>query len=282
MSISTKLLFMDFEVFRYNWLVVIINYHTKEKTVIIDDSNELKQFYNQYRDDIFIGYNSRQYDQFIFKAILADIDPYYISDQLINHNKKGYKLIKNFNQYPLNNFDISTGFHGLKQLEGFMGSMIKETSVSFDIDRHLNQNEIEDVIQYCTHDVEQTIEVFNNRKEEFDSQVALINAFNLPMQMFNKTKAQLSAVVLGAIQQEVQDDEFNLTFPDTLIISDKYKYIVDWYKNPINLDYSRSLETNVANVPHVFAYGGLHGAIANYNDDGIILCCDVALTQWGK
>lgn len=275
-KISTKLLVFDFEVFKFNWMVVIIDYNTKEKTIIIDNSDELKQFYNEHKDDIFIGYNSRQYDQFIFKAILSNIDPFHISDQLINHNKKGYQLIRNSNQIQLNNFDISTGFHGLKQLEAFMGSTIKETSVPFDIDRPLTSSEIEEVVTYCTHDVEQTIDVFDNRKEEFDSQVALINAFNLPIQMFNKTKAQLSSVVLGAIKQEPLDDEFDLTFPDTLVVYDKYKYIVDWYKNPINMDYSRSLETNVSGVPHVFAWGGIHGALPNHKDEGIILCCDVA------
>lgn len=33
---------------------------------------------------------------------------------------------------------------------------------------------------------------------------------------------------------------------------------------------------DVAGVPHIFAWGGLHGAIPKYKDEGIILCCDVA------
>ena len=266
----------DFEVFKFDWLVVLIDYETKEKTVIINNSEELKEFYKQHSEDIFIGYNSRGYDQFILKAILYDIDPYYVTDQIINKNKKGYKIIKNMDEFSLNNFDIATGFHSLKQLEGFMGSRIKETDVPFDIDRKLTEEEIKQVIEYCIHDVEETIKVFDNRREEFDSQLSLIEAFKLPMKMFNKTKAQLSAHVLGAVRQDKLDDEFNLSFPDTLVVSEKYKYIVDWYKNPMNMSYSKSLETDVSNVPHVFAWGGIHGAIPNYNDEGIILCCDVA------
>jgi DNA polymerase elongation subunit (family B) len=33
---------------------------------------------------------------------------------------------------------------------------------------------------------------------------------------------------------------------------------------------------DVAGVSHVFAWGGVHGAVDNYFDEGIILCCDVS------
>ncbi|MEC0685772.1 DNA polymerase domain-containing protein, partial [Bacillus haynesii] len=145
----------------------------------------------------------------------------------------------------------------------------------FDIDRPLTPDEIKEVIDYCIHDVKQTIEVFDNKKEEFESQLALIEAFNLKMSMFTKTKAQLSAFILGAEKHENRGDEFALRFPDTLKV-EKYKHIVDWYKEPENLDYKKKLKVDVAGVPHIFAWGGLHGAISKHKDEGIILCCDVA------
>mgnify|MGYP005750559457 CR=1 FL=1 len=271
-----KLIFFDFEVFRYDWLVVFTDYETRERTIIINDQQGLLEFYNKHKDEIYIGYNNRQFDQYIMKGVMFGIDPFYVSTQLINENKKGYRIIKNADEYPMNNFDISTGFHSLKQLEAFMGSRIKETDVSFDIDRKLTPEEIELTVEYCIHDVDETIKVFDNRREEFDSQLSLIEAFELDMKMFNKTKAQLSAHVLGAVRQSSLEDEFELSFPDTLVISDKYKYIVDWYKNPMNMSYSKKLETDVAGVPHVFAWGGIHSALPNYSDEGIILCCDVA------
>jgi hypothetical protein len=271
-----NILVYDFEVFKYNWMVVIIDFITKEKTAIIDNSNKLENFYQIHKDDVWVGYNSRNYDQFILKGILTGLDPYFINNEIIMNDKNGYQVIKNAEQYPLINFDISNNFNSLKQLEGFMGSTIKETSIPFNIDRKLTEEEIQEVLKYCTHDVEQTIEVLNNKKEEYDSQQSLIEAFNLPMNMFNKTKAQLSAHILGAIRQESRGDEFNITLPDTLQISEKYQYVVEWYKNPENRDYKKSLITNISNVEHVFAWGGIHGAIPNYSGDGIILCCDVA------
>lgn len=275
-----KLLFYDFEVFAKLWMVVIIDYDTKEKTIIINDKDKLKNFYTLHKNDIWIGYNSRNYDQFILKGILLGKDPYKINNKIINENKKGYSILKSANSIKFNNFDIATGFHSLKQLEGFMGSMIKESSVPFDLQRELTDDEIKETIKYCTHDVEETINVFEYRKEEFDSQLSLIDAFNLDMSMFNKTKAQLSAHVIGAVKQHSIDDEFNITFPDTLRLN-KYKYVLDWYKNPKNRTYGtkqhkKELITNIAGVPHVFAWGGLHAAKKNYVEEGIILCCDVA------
>ncbi|TXK25899.1 hypothetical protein FVD41_04950 [Bacillus amyloliquefaciens] len=268
-------IFYDFEVFKHNWMVVLIDYDTKKGKVIVDDVDELKRFYKMFKDDIWIGYNSRMYDQYILKGILLGMNPYYISSRIINDNVKGFNVVREGYKIPLNNFDITTGFHSLKQLEGFMGSRIKESSVPFDISRALTEKEIKEVVDYCIHDVKQTIEVFDNKKEEFESQLALIEAFDLEMSMFTKTKAQLSAFILGAEKQGNRGDEFELRFPNTLKI-EKYKHIVDWYRNPENLDYKKNLKVDVAGVPHIFAWGGLHGALPKYKDEGIILCCDVA------
>lgn len=270
-----KKIFYDFEVFKENWMVVIIDYDTRKGKVIIDDVDMLKKYYNHFKKDIWIGYNSRGYDQYILKGLLLGFNPSFINKRIIEDGVKGHNVVREAYKIPLNNFDISTGFHSLKQLEGFMGSRIKETSVPFDIDRPLTTDEINEVVDYCIHDVKQTIEVFENKQEEFDSQLALIEAFDLNMSMFTKTKAQLSAHIIDADKHPNRGDEFNLSFPDTLRV-EKYQHIVDWYKDPENLDYSKKLKVDVAGVPHIFAWGGIHGALPKYKDEGLILCCDVA------
>ena len=274
--IDKKLLFYDFECFKYDWMLVIIQQETNEKTVIINDPIELRRFYELHKSDIWIGYNSREYDQYILKGILLGYDPHFINDEIIVNGKRGWQILKGKDEFPLFNFDISNKFRSLKELEGFMGSNIKETDVPFDIDRKLTKEELDQTIFYCTHDVEETMKVFEKSKEEFDSQLLMIEAFDLPMEMFNKTKAQLAATVLEAKRGKDRADEFNLSFPDTLRISKKYQYIVDWYKNPSNHDYSKSLITDVAGVPHIFAWGGIHAAVPNYIGEGLIAHCDVS------
>ena len=279
---NIELIFYDFEVFKHDWMVVLINTNTNERKYVINDKNELKEFYNKHKNDIWIGYNSRMYDQFILKGLLCNMNPYDISIDLIQNDQKGYYIVKDHAKFPLNNFDVATGFHSLKQLEGFMGSKIKESSVDFNIETKLTKEELDEVLEYCIHDVEQTIEVFNNLKAEFDSQLAMIDVFDLSMEMFNKTKAQLSAHVLGAKERKKFNDEFKLDIPDTLLLSDKYKHIEQWYRDENNMNYKKSQHVEVAGVPHILAWGGIHGAIPSYIGEGEYIMSDIALTQWGN
>lgn len=273
---NLKILFYDFEVFKYDWMVVFVDFETRKRTIIIQDEEKLREFYEDNKESIWVGYNSRNYDQYILKGILSGMNPYSVSTEMIVNDKKGGQVVKRSDDFPLYNFDISTGFHSLKQLEGFMGSKIKESSVSFEIDRKLTNEEINEVVEYCNHDVEETIKVFNCRKQEFDSQLSLIKAFDLDMSMFNKTKAQLSATILGANRTD-WNDEFDLIFPDTLKI-EKYTEVFDWYKDVNNRNYKKKLYIDISGVPTIFAWGGIHGSLSNCNEEGIILCMDVALT----
>lgn len=268
------MLFYDFEVFKHDWLVVVMDVENSEKHIIVNDRDKLIKLYEDNVNNVWIGYNSRHYDQWIMKGLICSFDPKDINDHIIVKGEGGWKYSSVFKDIPFNNFDIMTSMHGLKQLEGFMGNNIKESEVSFDINRKLTESEIEEVIMYCEHDVEQTIEVFLNRKEEFESQVSLLKAFNLPLSYISKTKAQLSAIILGA-RKHKYNDEFDISIPDTLDIK-KYSHIVDWYKNPLNLNYEKSLEIEVMGVPHIFAWGGLHGAKEKYYSEGIFVNVDVA------
>ena len=268
------MLFFDFECFKYNWLVVIHDAVNNQRHVFIDDARGLTNFYNDNKDNIWIGYNSRHYDQWILKAIVAGLSPQRMNKHIIEKGKHGALFSSLIRGIQLYTYDVMNSFNSLKQLEGFMGESIKETSVSFNIDRPLTEQELKEVVEYCTHDVEQTIKVFELTIEEFTSQLALLKAFNLPMELISKTKAQLSAKILGASQKS-HDDEFNLQIPDTIKL-DKYKYILEWYKNPVNLNYDSKLEVDVAGVPHVFAWGGLHGARPKYTGRGIFVNVDVA------
>lgn len=254
--------------------MIIKDTETRTTHKIVNDVEELRYVYEKNKNNIWVGFNSRHYDQYVFKGILLDMDPKKINDHIIVKNLGGWEYSGAFRKIQLYNYDIMTDkFKGLKQLEGFMGNDIRETTVSFTIDRKLTPSEIGEVLFYCEHDVDQTMKVFINRKEEFESHMSLIKAFNLPLNYINKTKAQLSAIILEADKKE-HDDEFEISIVDTLRIK-KYQHIVEWYKNPLNLDYKKSFKIDVAGVPHVFGWGGLHGAIPKYQGEGIFINSDV-------
>lgn len=268
------MILFDFEVFLLDWLVVLADANTQTFHTIINDPEKLRRFYEKNKDEIWIGYNSRSYDQYILKGILLDFDPFEISKFIIAEDRKGWEYSSAFNKIQFYVFDIMTSHHGLKQLEGYMGNDIRETDVSFKTARKLTEAELRQVEQYCRHDVEQTMEVFLNRTDEFETQLSLLNAFKLPLSYIAKTKAQLAAIILEATRQRYHD-EFQITLPDTLRLS-KYQHIADWYNDTANRDYNKSLKTKVAGVPHIFAWGGIHGAIDNYQGEGLFLNIDVA------
>lgn len=250
--------FYDFEVTKFDWLTVIINPVEQTTTVIVNDKEKLAAYHEAHKDQIWIGYNSRNYDQYILKAILLGFNPKVVNDFIIVKGRKGWEYSSLFNKIPLYNYDCQNKFNSLKQLEGFMGSNIKETSVSFDISRKLTDEEIKSMVKYCTHDVEQTMQVFLKTKANFDAHMSLIRTFGLPLSSVSKTQAQLSAMALGCVKKDWLD-EWEYSLVDTLRIR-KYKKVVDWFMDPDSKSYDKSLTTDVCGVPHVFGWGGLHGA----------------------
>ena len=284
------MLFYDFEVFKHDWLVVILDMEAQREHVIINDPTTLKAFYEAHKEDIWCGYNCRNYDQFILKAILCDFNPKEVNDWIIVKDKPGWRFSNLFWQIPLNNYDVMPNPPiGLKTMEGMMGNDIKETSVPFDIDRKLTPAEITETVKYCRHDVEQTVEVFLEGKSEFDAMMQMCQVFKMPLSYLGKTDAGITAKVLDCVMTE-RDDEFDFII-EPFIKLDKYRSVLDWFRNAKQdciaemqaehakvkpslkwkydwtdpeafrkFFYNRSLTTTICGIPHVDGWGGIHGA----------------------
>lgn len=269
--------FYDFEVFKHDWMVVVINPVTRDERVIINDADALTALYEGRKRDIWVGYNNLHYDQFIFKGILCGFDPKAINDFIIAEGHKGWQYSSLLRKVYMVNYDV---FHhrtdrGLKTLEAYMGNDICETTVPFDIDRKLTEAEIAETVKYCRHDVEQTIEVFMQRKNEFDARMDLLKMFDLPLVYLGKTDAQLTAIILGAERPaRPRDDEFDIETLACLNLG-PYDFIRTWYLDPANQDYSATLDFDIAGCPHKCAWGGLHGALTQYAGEGYFINVDV-------
>lgn len=271
------MIFYDFEVFKFDWLVVILDMNAQQETVIVNDPEQLKEFYEAHKNDIWCGFNSNWYDQYILKAILLDFNPKEVNDFIIKKGIDGWRFSNLFREIPLISFDIMLGTDkGLKSFEGMMGNNIKESGVPFDIDRKLTPAEIAETVKYCRHDVEQTVEVFLRRADEFYTKMFFIKHFNFPLSDLSKTKAQLASKILGGNRKGRSfDDEFQFPILECLDLK-KYRHIADWYKNPENHNYSRSQsDVLVAGVEHTFSWGGGHGARKKFHAKGDFLIIDV-------
>jgi len=275
------MIFYDFEVFKYNWLAVFIDVTHRKEYVIIDNPDELKALYEANSKDIWVGFNNRHYDQYIFKGILLGMNPKPINDYIIVQNGEGWQYSSAFNKIPMINYDVMpTPPVGLKTLEGFLGSNIKETEVPFDIERPLTQKEIEQTVFYCRHDVEETVKVFLEKIDDFNAMYEIVKAFDLPMSCIGDSEARITAKVLGCSRRDYSD-EFDFYILPCIQLK-KYKYVQDWFEYIVDrtLDemcergfdtdtssyefhdyfYKQELKTTVAGIPHTFGFGGLHGA----------------------
>lgn len=126
------------------------------------DKDKLRTLYERNMSNIWVGFNNRHYDQYIMKGILLGLDPKKINDWIIIQGKEGWQYSRVFNKLPMINYDVMPNPPvGLKTMEGFMGSNIKETEVPFDIKRKLTEKEIEQTVFYCRHDVEEPC-IINN------------------------------------------------------------------------------------------------------------------------
>lgn len=286
------MIFYDFEVFRYDWLVVLRDITSEQdiETVIVNDQDKLQHFYDEHQYDIWTGFNSRHYDRWILKAILCGLDPKKMNDWIIVQKNEPWLFSSLLREIKINNYDVMPNPPiGLKTMEGFMGHNIKETSVPFNIDRKLTKEEIEQTIFYCRHDVEETIEVFLHRIAEFEAQMGIVDAFGLDLSCVGDTEARITAKVLSCRKQDL-GDEFDYYFLPCLKLR-KYRYVKDWFQDlkktapdPRSKSfeikrkafYSQELVTNVAGIPHKFGFGGLHGAIDHpVHMTGYILHVDV-------
>ena len=117
--------FYDFEVFKHDWMVVVINPVTHGERVIINDADALTALYEGHKRD------NLHYDQFIFKGILCGFDPKAINDFIIAEGHKGWQYSSLLRKVYMVNYDV---FHprtdrGLKTHEAYLGNDICETTV---------------------------------------------------------------------------------------------------------------------------------------------------------
>lgn len=300
------MIFYDFEVFKHDWIAVFVDVTRKTEQVIVNNPDELKALYEANTSNIWVGFNNRHYDQYIMKGILLGLDPKRINDWIIVQKREGWQFSSVFNKIPMINYDVMPNPPvGLKTMEGFLGSNIKETGVPFDIDRKLTKAEIEETIKYCRHDVEQTIKVFLEKIDEFNAMHGIVQAFPDMVSLSNigDSEARITAKVLGCVRKNF-NDEFDYFFLPCLRLN-KYKYVQDWFeekrKEALSLDLQKcdkydkqawyktqNLDTVVAGIPHSFGFGGLHGAASTpIHKTGQILHVDVnnyypsMLIAWG-
>lgn len=266
----------DFEVFAHDWIVVFKNKDTKEYFVFHNDNDGVFAFMEQ--EPLLAGFNNKHYDQFILKAVLCGFTPEQVKDVndfIILQGQQGwdhpvlqqYRVF--FNQYDLMD-DCQQGL-SLKAIEAHLGMDIRETTVSFDIDRPLNQEEIDQVVFYCKHYVDATDKLDNIRSGYLRTKVNLGRRAGISeVKALYSTNAKLTAIMLRAQRKEWNDGR-NYQYPPNLDISVVPKEILNFFEMihdmsiPDDVLFKKKLNILIAGFPCTFAWGGVHGSLKSYH-----------------
>ena len=275
----------DFEVFPKYWCMVAVSKDSPDSFVVESRGDtSLEEAWKPLRDRVWVGYNSNHYDRFIFGAIYHGFsmkELYNISQKLI----AGRQVSRDILVRDMISYDTGNRFRSLKELEAFMGHSIEEPGIPFDYPDELTEEQRQEVIRYCRHDVMETLEVLKRTIYDYTAQRDVIRTFGLPETDFSKTKAQLTAAVLkcrkwrtdvdltafqGREVKALQDfsgEEWNQTIVDCVKL-EKYREALDFYSSSENYRDNQKLKMDVMGVPHVFGLGGAHGARKKYHQEG--------------
>ena len=172
------LIFYDIEVFEYDALVVFMNIDGEEIAhfwntrgrELIDDPSGFEKIPEVIAGKTLVGYNNYNYDDHILTAMLNEARNMPWTLKAINNTiiagKYSCKISELIHSLDtMQQIDVSRP--SLKQIEGNMGISIIESSVPFDIDRPLTDEERQETLEYCRHDVRATIEVYKLRKKSY-------------------------------------------------------------------------------------------------------------------
>ena len=175
--------------------------------------------------------------------------------------------------FRFNNVDIKDDMQmglSLKAIEGHLGMSVEESTVSFDIDRPLTEDEKKETLKYCIHDVDTTEKLVELRTDYLKNKINLGKMAGLDeIKAMGMTNAKLTAAMLKASPQP-HDDERKYVYPDNLrkefIPPEVFEFFDKMYDPSISDKdlFGGKLNLNIGECPVTLGYGGIHGAIPNF------------------
>ena len=258
---SKSLIIFDFEVFRYDTLLGC-KILSKDGSKIYQtwDLEEIRKFYQDHKEGIWIGHNNYAYDNLILDAIVQKKDPYQRNYEIIKLNIRPRTKLK------LYSFDLMTMAwkrYSLKLTELLVGKKISTSEVDFDVDRKLTDEEKLRTESYNRDDLDQTEYNFYMMYDLFKLRMDIINEFGLTMDYLSVTGTQLAAKVLDSHKVEgIENQKVKPKIYDNLLV--KNQDIIDFYLN----EKFRSNEKQIIHVGNAeisIGAGGIHSAIKKYN-----------------
>lgn len=267
----------DFEVTAHDWILVAKNLDDGTYVCLHNDTEALRAFMET--DPWLCGFNVKHYDNHILKGCLAGFPPEMIkviNDRIILQGMNGWDVPELQDvRYYFDTIDLMDDTQlgtSLKSFEAHMGMNIKETDISFDIDRPLTFQEVQLRTDYCRADVKATEVLFYVRLPYLENKITLGEKCGLtPREALKLTNAKLTAKYLKAVKPEKPwTDEREYKFPPNLkteyIPQEVLRFFEDIHDKSIPDEeyFSRKLEIKIGRCETTIAFGGVHGSIPHY------------------
>ena len=271
--------------------------------MIHNDNTRLREFLSQ-PDIVIGGFNNKHYDNWVVLTMIqggSNVEIKRHNDFIIGGGNAWEFPFIQFKRLPCPTFDLRDDIAdqgiSLKAIEGNLKLPIVESSVSFDIDRKLTPEELEEVIRYCKYDVDSTVKLYWERKENYLDAKALVGEmYGVPVEeALGLTNAKLSARVLEA-KAVKRNDERDYVIPDNIDTDLIPKIILDFFlqirdksipdaklfgagKGSKGMTLDIILKTSYGECPVTYAWGGVHGAkpcvVVEETEDRVIINQDV-------
>ena len=259
----------DFEVTKHDWLLVLKDYRNRKRIVFHNAiPNDVQNFIDTY-NPIMMGYNNNGYDKYILKAILSGYTPEEIKDvnDHIIGGGNGWELDLGYMEIPtqVDLINCIIPRKSLKELEGNLRMNITESTVDFNIDHKWTEQEYDEMLYYCDHDVDALFPIFDILITRFKSKFIIARLGKIDEEYaLSLTDANLTAVLLGAERVE-HDDPFGYEYPDVIDKTKIPKQALDYFDDLIahnDLDYKVEAPClDLKTIDFQLGVGGCHGFI---------------------
>lgn len=275
---KSRLASFDFEVTAYDWLLVVKK--DGQYYVFHNDPYGVEEFINS-TDYIWVAYNCKHYDNYILKGVLNHYTPEYIkdiNDHIIVDKQDGwtYPYDKPFVKIPPT-CDLMLDMplrQSLKELEGNMLMDIRESTIDFNIDHPWTEEEFEEMLFYCKHDVDAVEKLIGERMDYLEAKAGVAELIDMSVESaLYSTNAQLAAKYLEAERVE-RDDERNFERPDNInyqMIPDEVISFFDQINDrtiPDERLFNKKLDIELCGLEWCFGFGGVHASVENYQEEG--------------
>lgn len=273
----------DAEVYSHDFFVGFKDKETGERYRFHNDNIGVRDFIDEHC--VCCGFNNKNYDQYIIKAICAGFSPEEVkalNDWCISGNQGWqYPLLRGV-WHNFNNVDITMDMQrdkngrltqSLKVIEGHLFLPIVECDVDFDLERPLTPDEIKKVFDYNDVDIDSTEKITEIRKDYLRTKLNLGRRANVDdVKALASTNAKLTAMMLGAVKRE-WDDGREYVYPPNLDLSVIPQPILDFFNTihdksiPDDVLFKTSLKITIGDMPCKYAWGGVHGSLSGYYEE---------------